>query len=163
MLRSLRLVAAFALAAASTTALASGPALSKKAKSPTPAASKQRPAEARNDCPTCLERRVVLDPTLFSVGFEPDVRPAYEAARKYPDLIDRIHCFCECKESQRERHKTLLTCYTDRHAAGCGICQREAILAAKMKDAGSSDDDVEITVESLHKTDGHPPTFGRGN
>ena len=27
---------------------------------------------------------------------------------------------------------------------------------------GASDDEIEITVESTHKTDGHPPTFGRG-
>jgi hypothetical protein len=35
-------------------------------------------------------------------------------------------------------------------------------MAAQLKDKGASDDEVEITVESLHKTEGHPPTFGRG-
>jgi hypothetical protein len=116
----------------------------------------------KNSCNTCLERGVVLDPNQFTQGYEPDVKLAYEAARKYPDLIDRMHCFCECKESQREHHKTLLTCFTNLHAAGCGVCQREAIMAAKLKAQGVSDDEVEITVESIHKTDGHPPTFGRG-
>ena len=82
--------------------------------------------------------------------------------RKYPDTLDRLHCFCECKESLRERHKTLLTCFTSEHAAGCGICQREAILAARLKDQGLPDEQVELTVESAAKTDGHPPTFGRG-
>jgi uncharacterized protein with PCYCGC motif len=118
--------------------------------------------KAADSCKVCLEREPVLDPNLFARGYEPDVLLAYEAAKKYPDLIDRLHCFCECKESAREHHKTLLTCFTNQHAAGCGICQREAILAAKMKDKGSSDDEIEITVESMHKTDGHPPTFGRG-
>ena len=113
-------------------------------------------------CPACLEKGTVLDPEQFAHGYEPDVRLAYAAAKKYPDMIDRIHCFCECKESAREHHKTLLTCFTNLHAAGCGVCQHEAIMAAQMKDRGVSDDEVEITVESLHKTEGHKPTFGRG-
>ncbi len=118
--------------------------------------------EASPACRACLEKGAVLDPAQFARGFEPDVARSYEAARKYPDLIDRLHCFCECKESQREHHKTLLTCFTSLHAAGCGVCQQEAIQAAKMKAQGVSDDEIEITVESTHKTDGHPPTFGRG-
>ncbi len=117
---------------------------------------------ARNSCAACLERGALLDPNRFTRGYEPDVKLAYQAAKKYPDTMDRIHCFCECKESQREHHKTLLTCFTNLHAAGCGICQHEALVAARMKAQGASDDEVEITVESLHKTDGHPPTFGRG-
>jgi hypothetical protein len=133
-------------------------------KTPTAAAAVKPAATASNSCAACLERGVVLDPTLFAngTGTEPDVRLSYEAAKKYPDTLDRIHCFCECKESQREHHKTLLTCFTSRHAAGCGICQREAILAAKLKDQGASDEQVELTVESVSKTDGHAPTFGRG-
>ena len=131
-------------------------------------AASQKPGDApqsgsaTNSCKACIERGAVLDPSLFAKGYDPEVRLAYEAAKKYPDLIDRIHCFCECKENDRFHHKTLLTCFTEQHAAACGICQQEAILAAKMKQKGASDDEVEITVESLHKTDGHPPTFGRG-
>ena len=118
--------------------------------------------EGAGACRACVEKGSVLDPGQFARGYEPDVARSYEAARKYPDLLDRIHCFCECKESQREHHKTLLTCFTNLHAAGCGVCQQEAIQAAKMKSQGASDDEIEITVESTHKTDGHPPTFGRG-
>lgn len=120
------------------------------------------PVAAANSCKACVERGAVLDPALFAHGTEPDVRLSYEAARKYPATLDRLHCFCECKESQREHHKTLLTCFVSAHAAGCGICQREAILAAKLKDQGMSDEQVELNVESVSKTDGHAPTFGRG-
>jgi hypothetical protein len=131
-----------------------------------PAAVKARPARggagARNSCPACIERAPILDPARYASWNDQDVRRAYEAARKYPDTLDRIHCFCECKESPREHHKTLLTCFTTEHGAGCGICQHEANLAAKLKDKGASDAEVEATVESLHKTEGHPPTAGRG-
>jgi hypothetical protein len=132
------------------------------AKSPSRPRKTPTVAPALNSCAACLERGAILDPTLFANGTEPEVRLSYEAAQKYPDTLDRIHCFCECKESQLEHHKTLLTCFTSAHAAGCGICQREAILAAKLKDQGASDEQVELTVESVSRTDGHAPTFGRG-
>jgi Protein of unknown function with PCYCGC motif len=154
---------AAALAGAVVFAANGGTGPSKPRRTPTAApAAKPTAPIAMNSCSTCLERGVLLDPSRLANGTEPDVRLAYEAARKYPDTLDRIHCFCECKESLSERHKTLLTCFTSAHAAGCGICQREAIMAAKLKDQGYPDEQVEMTVESVSKTDGHPPTFGRG-
>ena len=141
-----------------------GPSKPRRTPTAAPAAKPAAPATstAMNSCGSCLERGVVLDPSRLPNGMEADVRLSYEAARKYPDMLDRLHCFCECKESLRERHKTLLTCFTSTHAAGCGICQREAILAARLKDQGLPDEQVELTVESAARTDGHAPTFGRG-
>jgi hypothetical protein len=123
---------------------------------------KAPPAAATNSCATCTERGAVLDPKLFAdtQRFEPEVQPAYEIARKYPATLDRLHCFCECQESMTHRHKTLLTCFTSNHAAGCGICIREAMLAAELKEKGVPDDQIENTVESVFKTDGHRPTHG---
>ena len=43
-------------------------------------------------------------------------------------------------------HKTLLTCYTDMHAAGCGICLSEARLAAQLKDKGLSDEEIKSVI-----------------
>jgi len=130
------------------------------AKTARPATSKQ----AVNSCATCKERRPVLDPNLFADAriYEPDVRPAYEVAHKYPKTLDRIHCFCECEESPKFKHKTLLTCFTDEHAASCGICVKEALLAAELKRKGAPDEEVERLVESSFKTDGHPPTHDTG-
>jgi hypothetical protein len=124
---------------------------------------KTAPAKpAANACASCAERGSVLDPNLFSDTrrFEPEVKPSYEAARQYPATLDRLHCFCECQESMIHRHKTLLTCFTSTHAAGCGICIREALLAKQLKDKGLPDDQVENTVESIFRTDGHRPTQG---
>jgi hypothetical protein len=121
------------------------------------------PANPRlNSCNVCLERNPLLPAARFTGWDNVDVRKSYEAAAKYPATMDLLHCFCECQESTREQHKTLLTCFTTQHAAGCGICQHEALMAAKLKDEGRSDEEVEYTVESLHKTDGHRPTKGRG-
>ena len=127
-----------------------------------PAAKKDPSQAATNGCAVCVEKAPLQSPSVYAGWNDTDVKKAYEAARKYPATIDLLHCFCECKESPREHHKSLLTCFTNEHAAGCGICQHEAILAAKLKDDGASDEEVEFTVESLHKTDKHPPTKGRG-
>jgi hypothetical protein len=114
-----------------------------------------------NSCAACVERRPVLDSKLFAdPRFDKEVVPAYEAALKYPETLDRLHCFCECQESMTHRHKTLLTCFTSNHAAGCGICLREALMAAQMKEKGLPDDQIENTVESIFRTDGHRPTQG---
>ncbi len=115
-------------------------------------------SDPQSACTTCKERRATLDPKLFEKGYDAEVRQGYEIARKIPATLDKLHCFCECAESDMFRHKTLLTCYVDKHAAGCGICLSEARLAWQLKEKGVSDEEIVITVESVHKTDGHPPT-----
>jgi hypothetical protein len=115
-------------------------------------------AAPTNSCASCTERRPTLDPARFARGSEPGVAEGYAAARRIPALLDKIHCFCECAESPMFHHKTLLTCFTDMHAAGCGICLSEANLAAQLKDKGMSDAEVKNTVESVHRTEGHRPT-----
>lgn len=145
-----------------TAALAAGAALASSGKnSGTQAAPAKNAKKAtQNDCTSCIERGALLDPKLFADTriYEPDVPRAYEAARKYPATIDRLHCFCECQESPKFKHKTLLTCFTDEHAAGCGICIKEALLAAELKGRGASDEEIETLVEGSFKTDGHAPT-----
>ena len=142
------------LLAVSSAAVAFAP----DAKKTTPAKAAKAAAPATNSCTACKERRPTLDPQRFARGYEPGVREGYEIAGRIPATLDRIHCFCECAESPMFRHKTLLTCFTDLHAAGCGICLSEARLASDLKAKGLSDDEIVNTVESVHKTDGHPAT-----
>ena len=145
-----------------TAALAAGAALASSGKTAgTPKApAKGARGQAQHDCATCIERGVVLDSKLVADTriYEPEVPRAYEVARKYPATLDRLHCFCECQESPKFKHKTLLTCFTDEHAAGCGICIKEALIAAELKGRGASDAEIETLVEGSFKTDGHAPT-----
>jgi Protein of unknown function with PCYCGC motif len=123
-----------------------------------PPAPTPRPTAApTNSCASCRERQPTLDPAAFSKA-EPGVQEGYEIARKYPSTLDGIHCFCECAESPMFHHKTLLTCFTNTHASGCGICLGEARLAGQLKDKGLPDAEIKATVESVYKTDGHGPT-----
>lgn len=126
-----------------------------------PAGNSTKPAPP-NGCAVCLEKRPILDPKLFAKGYEAEAPVGYRIAREIPATLDLLHCFCECKESQVFRHKTLLTCFADNHAAGCGICLREALMAADLKKQGVPDGQIEALVESSFKTDGHASTAGRG-
>ena len=54
-------------------------------------------------------------PTLEPAEFLGKAALAYQVAREIPDVLDQIHCYCEC--DRYYGHQTLLSCYTDRHAA----------------------------------------------
>jgi hypothetical protein len=60
------------------------------------------------------EVRATLDPRMFS---DPRVREAYRVAKEIPWVLDSIYCYCKCEESPAFRHKSLLSCYVDNHAA----------------------------------------------
>ncbi len=59
------------------------------------------------------ENRPLLDPAQF-VG---RVAEAYATAKKYPEVMDEVHCYCACDEPPFY-HKSLLSCFVDKHAAG---------------------------------------------
>ncbi len=59
------------------------------------------------------ETRPVLDPSLFT-GM---TRQAYAVAKKYPDAMNEVYCYCYCNEPPFN-HKSLLSCFTDEHGAG---------------------------------------------
>ncbi len=59
------------------------------------------------------ETRPLLDPSLFRGR----TREAYAAAKKYPEVLDQVFCYCTCDEPPFN-HKSLLSCFTDKHGAG---------------------------------------------
>jgi hypothetical protein len=60
------------------------------------------------------ETGTTLDPNLFN---DARVREAYRVAKEIPWVLDSIYCYCKCEESPTFRHKSLLSCYVDNHAA----------------------------------------------
>lgn len=60
------------------------------------------------------ETRATLDPNMFS---DPRIRKAYQVAKEIPWVLDSIYCYCMCEESPVFKHKSLLSCYVDNHAA----------------------------------------------
>ena len=57
------------------------------------------------------ETRPTLDPARF-VG---KAALAHQVARDIPDVLDQLYCYCEC--DKHVGHRSLLSCYTDGHAA----------------------------------------------
>jgi len=75
-----------------------------------PAPSPQLP-ELKTDTGNLREKR----PTLAPHKFTGKVRRAYEVARAIPQVLDRLYCYCRCRENFN--HKNLLSCYVDTHAS----------------------------------------------
>lgn len=60
------------------------------------------------------ETRATLNPDMFG---DPRIKKAYQVAKEIPWVLDSIYCYCMCEESSAFRHKSLLSCYVDNHAA----------------------------------------------
>jgi hypothetical protein len=60
------------------------------------------------------ETRATLNPDMFS---DPRIKKAYQVAKEIPWVLDSIYCYCMCEESPVFKHKSLLSCYVDNHAA----------------------------------------------
>jgi hypothetical protein len=54
-------------------------------------------------------------PTLDPARFVGKVALAHQVAREIPDVLDQLYCYCYC--DKHLGHKSLLSCYTDGHAA----------------------------------------------
>jgi len=60
------------------------------------------------------ETRATLAPGQFN---DVRVKEAYRIAKEIPGVLDSIYCYCQCEESPAFKHKSLLSCYVDNHAA----------------------------------------------
>jgi hypothetical protein len=76
------------------------------------------------------ETRTTLSPSYFTGP----AAKAYRVAKEIPEVLDSLHCYCECKKNFG--HKSLLTCYVDRHAEYCSVCIDEALMAYKLHKEG---------------------------
>lgn len=57
------------------------------------------------------EQRPTLSPSLFTGK----AAWAHEIAREIPNVLDQLRCYCGC--DKHAGHVSLLSCYTDGHAA----------------------------------------------
>lgn len=72
-----------------------------------------------------------LPPTLASSEFFGKAREAYDVAKKIPETLAQLPCYCECDKSFG--HKSLHTCFVDDHASHCAVCVDEALLAYQLQ------------------------------
>ena len=84
-------------------------------------------------------------PTLSPVLFVGKVARAYSIAGKNRELLDSIYCYCNCKKTIG--HKSLLSCFADKHAVNCDICQDQAFYAVSRFEAGDGIAQVRFAVD----------------
>ena len=75
----------------------------------------------------------------------PGAAEAYAAARRAPQVLDGVHCYCEC--AKHLGHRSLLTCFETDHGAQCDLCMGEATLATSLASEGSSLDDIRRAID----------------
>jgi len=85
----------------------------------------------------------VLPPGL--VLNTPGALEAYAAARSAPQVLDGVHCYCEC--AKNFGHRSLLTCFESDHGSQCDICISEAMLATRLAAQGHSLDDIRRAID----------------
>jgi hypothetical protein len=76
-----------------------------------PPAQPPQPTEVQAESASLRESR----PTLPPYQFTGKVRRAYEVARAIPQVLDRLYCYCRCRENFG--HKNLLSCFVGTHAS----------------------------------------------
>jgi len=106
----LRLVRSWGVAAI-LVLLALGVGLASRAEPPKPSAGPTLSPVAAMSVPARRETRPTLDPARF-VG---KAALTHQIARDIPDVLDQLYCYCEC--DKHVGHTSLLSCYTDGHAA----------------------------------------------
>lgn len=85
-------------------------------------------------------------PTLSPEYFIGKTSKAYKAARKIPHILDKIYCYCHCQKTAG--HKSLLTCYIDKHGENCEICIIEAVKAYDLYKKGYKTDKIVRKVQA---------------
>ena len=75
-----------------------------------------------------------LPPTLPADQFSGPTRDAYRAVKEIPETIAQLPCYCYCDASIG--HKSLHSCFEDKHASQCTVCVNEALIAYNMQKNG---------------------------
>ena len=116
-------------------------ARSKSAASPT-----QQPATeavpAFHDAPPTGPLPDTLSPALFNDTL---AQNAYTIAARVKKVLYQQPCYCHCDRSQG--HTSLLDCFTARHAAVCGTCEREDFYAYEQTHKGKTPTQIREGIE----------------
>jgi hypothetical protein len=83
-----------------------------------------------------------LSPSLFT---EPVAQNAYSIAARIKRILYQEPCYCHCDRSQG--HGSLLDCYVSKHAAVCGICEREDFYAYEQSRKGKTGAQIRDGIE----------------
>jgi len=83
-----------------------------------------------------------LSPDFFT---DPVAQNAYSLAARIKKILYQEPCYCHCDRSQG--HGSLLDCYVSKHAAVCGICEREDFYAFEQSRKGKTGAQIREGIE----------------
>ena len=88
-----------------------------------------------------IETRPVMSPAFYTGK----AAEAYRIAAEIPKIIDSQFCYCYCKKNHQ--HKTLLTCFTNKHGSKCDTCINEVLYAYELYKQGKTLDEIIVSVD----------------
>jgi len=83
-----------------------------------------------------------MNPSLFT---DPLAQNAYRLAARIKKVLYQQPCYCHCDRSQG--HGSLLDCFVSKHAAACGICEREDFYAYEQTHQGKTGAQIREGIE----------------
>jgi hypothetical protein len=91
-------------------------------------------------------RKMSLDPEMFD---NPQVHAAYQVAKKKPQLLEKMSCYCGCMNSV-ENHTSNYECFVDNHGVGCALCRRIALEADELDSKGMPASEIKKTIDARY-------------
>jgi hypothetical protein len=100
------------------------------------------PVPAFHNTAPAGELPATLSPLLFT---DPVAQNAYSIAARIKKILYQEPCYCHCDRSQG--HGSLLDCYAGKHAAVCGVCEREDFYAFEQSHKGKTATQIREGIE----------------
>ena len=101
-------------------------------------------ARGEHPQPRADRRHAVLPPSQFAA--HPEVARVYEMAAEIPQMLDGIHCHCNC--NVHRGHYSLLSCFEEDHGSMCGACMNEVKLAHRRAAEGATLDQIRAEIDA---------------
>jgi hypothetical protein len=104
-----------------------------------------KPVEDRTPIAPATGQLIETRPVMSSAFYTGKVAEAYRIAAEIPKVIDSQFCYCYCKKNHQ--HKTLLTCFTNKHGSKCDTCINEVLYAYELYKQGKTLDEIIVSVD----------------
>lgn len=149
--RALALLVGLAVVAVIAAAVSMGgeevPAPPARSSAPAPLATRSADATDHHPTPRMNAGAIALQPPARYASW-PRLAATYRKAAEIPDVLDGVFCYCHC--SEHAGHYSLLSCYTDDHAAQCDVCLSQAEMAYDMSEKGKSLETIRLAVDATY-------------
>ena len=104
-----------------------------------------KPAEYETPIAPAMGKLIETRPVMSSAFYTGKAAEAYRIAAEIPKVIDSQFCYCYCKKNHQ--HKTLLTCFTNKHGSKCDTCINEVLYAYELYKQGKTLDEIIVAVD----------------